>query len=226
MCGRYTLKANPKIIEEKFRAIVPDGALFEPRYNIAPTQLVETVREIAGVREYAPLKWGLVPSWAQDPAVGNKLCNARAETVTEKPSFREAFKRRRCLIPASGFYEWRKQTSGPKQPFYFYVKDEEVFAFAGLFEEWLDRETGELLETCSIITTTANKVLEPVHERMPVILKPDDYDQWLDPKEQNPQKLQELLRPFPSEDMGSRMVGTSVNFVSNNSPELIEESSA
>ncbi len=141
--------------------------------------------------------------------------------MTEKPSFREAFKSRRCIIPASGFYEWQKKGTGAKQPFYFYLNGKEVFGFAGLYEEWLDKQTGELLETCTIITTEANDVLKPVHDRMPVILKAENYDEWVDAKEKNTDKLKKLLVPYPVSEMSSHAVSRSVNIPDSDSPDLI-----
>lgn len=222
MCGRFTQKAPWEKVSREFSiANTPSKTLFEPRYNIAPTQIIAAVRELESTREAAELKWGLVPSWSKDESIGNRMINARAETITEKPSFREAFRSRRCIIPASGFYEWQKAEKGAKQPFYFYLKDRELFGFAGLWEEWLDKQTGELLETCTIITTEANEVLKPVHERMPVILKAQDYDEWLDPKERNTDKLQTLLAPYPAKEMDSHPVSRSVNITTTNTAELI-----
>ncbi len=166
-------------------------------------------------------KWGLVPSWSKEAPTSKGLINARAETITEKPSFREAFKSRRCIIPASGFYEWQKKGTGAKQPFYFYLKEKDVFGFAGLWEEWLNKLTGELLETCTIITTEANEVLKPVHDRMPVILKPENYDEWLDAKLKDTSRLQELLKPYPAKEMSSHAVSRSVNIPDSDSAELI-----
>src|SRR4028119_1747843 len=185
MCGRFTNNAKPEQIKKEFKVGAKNLNLFQPRFNIAPSQMIDVVFVPETERILSQLKWGLVPSWAKDSEIGNRMINARAETLTEKPSFREAFKSRRCIIPASGFYEWQKKGTGAKQPFYFYLKDKEVFGFAGLWEEWLDKATGELLETCTIITTTANEVLKPVHERMPVILKSESYDQWLDRNEKD-----------------------------------------
>ena len=165
----------------------------------------------------------MIPSWAKDASIGSKMINARAETLSEKPPFRNAFRSRRYIIPASGFYEWMKKGTGAKQPFYFYLKDKDVFGFAALYEEWLERESGELVETAAIITTAANKVLAPVHDRIPVILKPKDYDRWLDEKEKDTAHLQSLLVPFPAAEMASRAVSRAVNIVSNDSPELTRE---
>ena len=169
MCGRFVSKAKKEGIEKEFKVKVGDRNLISPRYNTALMQLIAAVTEVENLREVSFFKWGLIPKWAKDDSIGSKLINAHAETLSEKPSFREAFRSRRCIVPASGFYEWQKATKGGKQPFYFYLKEKEVFGFAGLWEEWLDKETGEAVETCTIITTEANKVLKPVHDRMPVI---------------------------------------------------------
>lgn len=223
MCGRFTNKAKPEEIKKEFNvARIDDSVEFEPRYNIAPSQMISAVVEREGEeRIVAPFKWGLVPSWAKDAEIGNRMINARAESLTEKPSFREAFRRRRCIIPTTGFFEWQRKSSGAKQPFYFYLKNREVFGFAGLWEEWLDKDSGELLETCTIITTEANKVLEPVHDRMPVILKAENYNQWLNAKERNVEELQRFLSPYPSSEMDSHSVSRAVNSPTSDSPNLI-----
>ena len=223
MCGRFTNKATKQQIEKEFKTVGKNPAIFEPRYNIAPSQMIEVVLAPEGERLLAELKWGLVPSWAKDAEIGNRMINARAETLDEKPSFRDAFKKRRCLIPATGFYEWDKKgkAAGGKQPYYFYLKEKEVFGFAGLYEEWRDRETGEVLETCTIITTEANELLAPVHDRMPVILKPEDYEQWLDPRERDAARLKPLLAPFPAAEMDSHPVSRAVNAPMADAPELI-----
>jgi putative SOS response-associated peptidase YedK len=189
-------------------------------YNIAPTQFVPVVRHLEAERFLSAMKWGLIPSWAKDDKIGGKMINARAETVAEKPAFRSAFKSRRCIIPTSGFYEWKKLERG-KQPFYFYLKDKPVFGFAGLWEEWRDTKSGEVLESCTIITTEANEVLLPVHDRMPVILKTEDYEQGLDSKETDKERLQMLLAPYPANEMSSHPVNHSVNSPAIDSPELI-----
>ncbi len=203
MCGRFSNNTDSKQVEQEFDAKVSDEKLFTPRFNIAPSQTIAAVLESDGVRIIEGLRWGLIPSWSKDVSFASKLINARAETLAEKASFRDAFKHRRCIIPASGFYEWQKESKGAKQPFYFHLEDKDVFGFAGLYEHWLDRETGEQIETCTIITTEANKVLEPIHDRMPVILKPQDYEQWLDAKEKDTGKLQKLLVPYPSAEMNA-----------------------
>lgn len=224
MCGRFTQTAPWEKVQTEFSIPSASSAssLFKSRYNIAPTQIVPIVRqETADARKIAPLKWGLVPSWAKDSEIGNRLINARAESLSEKPSFREAFKHRRCLIPASGFYEWRKAERGAKQPFYFYLKEKDVFGFAGLWEEWLDKESGELVETFTIITTAANAVLQPVHDRMPVIIKAENYDEWLDPKVKDTEKLENFLAPYPAAEMDSHTVSRAVNSPTADAPELI-----
>lgn len=221
MCGRFTQSAPWEKVKKEFAAKTPESNLFQPRYNIAPAQIVPVVRDAESERIISTLKWGLVPSWSKDADIGNRMINARAETLTEKPSFREAFSKRRCLIPTSGFYEWAKTDSGAKQPFYFYLKEKEVFGFAGLWEEWIDKESGELLETFTIITTQANDVLKPVHDRMPVIVKATNYDEWLDPKIKDTEKLEKLLAPYPANEMDSHTVSKAVNSPTADSPELI-----
>jgi len=224
MCGRFSSSSKPEQIKKEFKVAVEDPAIFKPRYNIAPSQMIPVVLDRTGERIVAQLKWGLVPSWAKDALIGSRMINARAETLMEKPSFRKAYKSRRCIIPASGFYEWQRAEKGAKQPFYFYLTNKEVFGFAGLWEEWLDKKSGESLETCTIITTEANDVLKPVHDRMPVILKAVDYDEWLDTKEANTDKLQKLLAPYPPDEMSSHAVSRAVNSPTLDSPELIVNS--
>lgn len=221
MCGRFTQTAPWEEVKKEFAADAPDSILFKPRYNIAPTQTVSVVRDSSSERTVSELKWGLVPSWAKDAEIGNRMINARAETLTEKPSFREAFAKRRCIVPTSGFYEWKKTDSGAKQPFYFYLKEKDVFGFAGLWEEWLDKESGELLETFTIITTEANDVLKPVHDRMPAIVKAENYNEWLNPEIKGVEQLEKMLAPYPANEMNSHMVSRAINSPTNDSPELI-----
>ncbi|MDQ3635861.1 MAG: SOS response-associated peptidase [Aridibacter sp.] len=217
MCGRFTQKNDKKTVEKKFDVEISKTKLFNKSYNIAPTQIIGAIRVIENAREYANLKWGLIPHWSKDDSFASKLINARAETLAEKASFRDAYKKRRCLIPASGFYEWEKTANG-KQPHYFYLKDKGVFGFGGLWEEWLDKESGELIETFTIITTEANEVLEPIHNRMPVIIKENDYEKWLNESVSN---ITDLLKPFDANKMTSNTVSKAVNTPTNNSPELI-----
>ena len=221
MCGRFVSKAKKEEIEREFKLKIGDSNFASPRYNIAPTQIINAIAEIENTREISSFIWGLIPHWAKDDSISNKLINARAETLREKPSFREAFARRRCIIPASGFYEWQKTSKGAKQPFYFYLKEKEIFGFAGLWEEWLDKQNGELTETCTIITTEANEVLKPIHDRMPVILKMGDYDFWLDEKVKDTSKLQNLLVSYPAVEMDSHAVSRSINSPAADSEELI-----
>lgn len=198
----------------------------EPRYNIAPTQPVGIVRmnPETQMREWALVLWGLIPAWAKDPSIGQKLINARAETVTEKPSFRAAFKRRRCLVPASGFYEWKKGATG-KTPHFITMADEGPFAIAGLWETWHGPDGGEL-STCTLLTTEANEPVSDLHDRMPVIIAPDEYDMWLGSGRDDPPdalaNVRHLLRPFPAEEMQMWPVSTRVNNVRNEGAGCIE----
>lgn len=218
MCGRFAQRSDPKQLAKEFK--VAEVTPVEARYNIAPTQEILAVRELADGREMAFFKWGLVPSWAKDVSMGARLINARSETVEEKPSFREAFKKRRCIIPADGFYEWQR-TGGKKQPFFFRMRDERPFGFAGLWERW-EGETGQVINSYTILTTEANEVLRPVHDRMPVILHPDDYPLWLKGDERERALLGELLRPYPAEEMVSYAVSPSINSPRSQGANLIE----
>ena len=220
MCGRYTLLASPEAIRDQFGlAEVPE---LSPRYNIAPTQPVAAVRLVAGQerRELVLLRWGLIPPWADDPAIGNRLINARAETVDDKPSFRSALRCRRCLVLADGFFEW--QTSrGKKQPYYFRLRDGRPFAFAGLWERW-SRGGHGAVESCTLVTTEANELVRPMHDRMPVILPPDACGAWLDPAVQRPGELQPLLRPYRAEEMTAYPVSVRVNSPRNDDAGCVE----
>lgn len=218
MCGRFTLSQSAEAIASVFQ--LNQVPTLEPRYNIAPTQPVATVLQTsAHERQFQLLRWGLIPAWAKDATMGSRLINARAETVAEKPSFRSAFRHRRCLVIADGFYEWRRQ-DGKKQPFYFRMQNQQPFAFAGLWEHWQDPK-GEAIDSCTILTTEANELLQQIHERMPVILNPKDYDLWLDPTVQKLEQLQQLLQPYSSTVMTSYPVSTKVNKPTNDTPELI-----
>jgi putative SOS response-associated peptidase YedK len=209
MCGRFTLFESDKVLSGEFG--LSGIPRLSPRYNIAPSQSVATVRAApAGTgRELALLRWGLIPSWSKDPSIGNGLINARAETAREKPSFRNAFRRHRCLIPATGFYEWQRLERG-KQPYFVRMRDERLFAFAGLWDRWESADKS-VIETCTILTTAANAVLAPIHDRMPVILPPAEYERWLDPALQNTDSLGSLLVPFPPEEMMAIPVSPRVN---------------
>jgi putative SOS response-associated peptidase YedK len=222
MCGRFARIVSDRKLREKYR--LKEATLLKDSYNVAPSQPVAAVRATDGDRELVLLKWGLIPSWSKDEKIGYKLINARSETVAEKPSFRSAFKQRRCLISASGFYEWMKQGTGRKQPFFISLRDGEPFSFAGLWERWHDPE-GEEVQTCTILTTTANEVMQPIHERMPVILGPAVEEQWLDPRV-SPDALRSLLLPYTGDDMEARPVGLWVNNPKNDGPKCLEPASA
>lgn len=216
MCGRFSLAQSAETIAQIFQ--LPEIPNLIPRYNIAPTQQIGTILQKTQ-RQFQWMRWGLIPSWAKDPGIGNKLINARDETLTEKPSFRKAFKHRRCLIIADGFYEWQK-VDNRKQPYYLQMQDGKPFAFAGLWDTWQPPE-GEEIVSCTIITTNANSLAEPIHDRMPVILAPDSYERWLDPTSTDPQTLQELLKPYDSKAMKATPVSSAVNNPGNEKPECI-----
>jgi len=219
MCGRYSLTTAP----EAMRALFGFENLpnLPPRYNIAPTQQVAVVRNGEGsTRELVMMRWGLIPHWARDASMAAKMINARAETLTEKPSFRDAVKTRRCLVPADGFYEWRME-DGHKQPFRIGMKGGAPFAFAGLWERWTATgaglDEGDEVETVTIVTTLANEKLRPIHARMPVILPPEAFDSWLDPAN-DPAAARALLKPYPAEPMAFYRVSQAVNNVRNHDP--------
>jgi putative SOS response-associated peptidase YedK len=216
MCGRFTLTQSAETIAEIFD--LSEVPQFVPGYNIAPTQPVPVIRA-KEIRQFDYLYWGLIPSWSKDPTIGARLINARSETVTEKPAFRTAFKRRRCLIVADGFYEWRRVGS-KKQPYYFHLNNGQPFGFAGLWEHWQSSE-GDEIESCTILTTAANELVHSVHDRMPVILHSSDYDSWLDPSVQDTDQLSTLLRPYPEVEMDAYPVSSKVNNARNDSPDCI-----
>jgi len=218
MCGRYTLTTPAERLAEEFG--FKDSSVELPQsYNVAPTQGVAAVLEEGGGRRLEVLRWGLIPPWANDPQIGSRMINARSETAPEKPSFRRAFRERRCLIPADGFYEWQR-TNGAKQPFYIHMEDGRPFAFAGLWESWGRGNEGEI-RTCTILTTGANAVVGEIHERMPVIVAPDAYDVWLDPSSER-DELTGLLAPYPEDEMEAYPVSRFVNSPSNNDPRCVE----
>jgi putative SOS response-associated peptidase YedK len=216
MCGRFTLVSPFVAVTEHFHVSATTD--LRPRYNIAPGQNVLCVIRDGGNR-LEPLRWGLIPFWAKDPAIGNRLINARAETVAEKPSFRTAFTRRRCLIVADGFYEWRP-AGKRKIPVYIFLKSKKPFGFAGLYETWKTPE-GKELRTCTIITTDANDLIRPIHDRMPVILPGDVEDRWLDPQEGSRERLLSLLKPYPAGEMAAYEVSPVVNNAAHDAPDCI-----
>ena len=215
MCGRYTLRAKLNLLLDQFAAEMAEERDFPARYNIAPTQDVLAIRH---PREAVLLKWGLIPSWAKDAKIAYSTINARADTVATKPAFRSAYKKRRCLVIADGYYEWRKEGKA-KLPYYYEIDGGKPFAFAGLWEWW--REPGKEcdgIETCSLITTEANTLASEIHDRMPVILDAADYNRWLDPGVADPA---DLLRQFPSVRMSVRPVSMFVNNARNSGPECV-----
>lgn len=220
MCGRFTQTQSAEAIATLFR--LAEMPTVTPSYNIAPTQSVGVIMapDDPSTWQFRQLRWGLIPSWAKDPSMGNRLINARSETVAEKPSFRSAFRQRRCLVLADGFYEWQR-SQGQKQPFYFQLREQPLFAFAGLWERWQSPE-GEAIASCTILTTAANELLSQVHDRMPVILPPDTYETWLDPTLRDPERLQPLLQPYAATAMESYPVSSQVNSPKHNSPDCIQ----
>ncbi|MBX3316452.1 MAG: SOS response-associated peptidase [Phycisphaeraceae bacterium] len=218
MCGRFTQLLTWAQLRRLMRLTSPPIEL-PLRYNIAPTQRVPVVRHEGGGRSLALLRWGLVPAWAKDLAIGSSMINARGETLAAKPAFRSAFKRRRCLVPASGFYEWDKVSGGKaKQPIYITASDEGPLVFGGVWESWASPD-GDTVETFAIVTTAPNEMMSRFHDRMPLILDPDDHDAWLDPERED---ASALVRPYPSELMLARPVSTRVNSPKNDDPSLIE----
>lgn len=217
ICGRYTLKTNPRGFAEILAVARQMSEDFRPGYNIAPTQSVVCVRD-GEQREFFMARWGLIPSWAKDAKIGNSCINARAETIDTKPAFRSAFKKRRCLVMADGFYEWRQ---GDKQPHYITLKSGEPMAFAGLWEFWKSPEGP--VESCTICTTEANEMMGELHDRMPVILRRPIIDHWLDPSVNDAEELKPMLQQFPADEMQAWPVGKAVGNVRNQGPELIEQ---
>jgi putative SOS response-associated peptidase YedK len=207
MCGRFTRHQNPEKLAKRFNVQLIKEAKI-PRYNIAPSQVVPVIREV-DVREMIACKWGLVPFWAKDPSIGNKMINAKAETLAEKPSFKQALVKRRCLIPADGFYEWQKKGKGASQPFYITLRNGDLFAFAGLWEEWKSPD-GNILQSFTVITVEPNELVSTIHNRMPAILKPADEASWLNLKNR-PGDIVQILQPYPAEEMQAVPVSRMVN---------------
>jgi putative SOS response-associated peptidase YedK len=232
MCGRYTITGDLAELEKLVRFICK-VADFKPRYNLAPRQHAPVLVWENGQPVLKSMRWGLIPPWAKDESIGDKLTNARADTITEKPSYRRPFEKQRCLIPADGFYEWQTTPAG-KQPFRFTRKDDGFFCMAGLWEKWhRPHQDGELglddtgpnlsqtVETFTIITTEPNAMVAAVHNRMPVILSAEHYQWWLEPKRFEPEFLKTILRPYPAEDMACCRVSKLVNSAKNDSPECL-----
>jgi len=219
MCGRFTLEISSETLKVIFGVSPFENIL--PRYNIAPTQMVLVLRNDPGNnRQLSYMKWGLIPHWAKEASIGNHMINARSETVDEKPSFRSALKHRRCIVPASGFYEWQK-VGTKKQPYYITLKDGSPMMFAGLWDRWVSPD-GIVVESCTILTTSSNELVSPLHDRMPVILSRDVIDRWLDSRVTDPAELKSLLKPYQSDSMSLYLVSNMVNSPKNDDPGCIE----
>jgi putative SOS response-associated peptidase YedK len=233
VCGRYVQVSSPTILAERFdvdEVVVPEPP--EPDYNVAPRKEVLAVVQRDRKSDGSPgpgrvleqMRWGLVPSWADDPKIGDRLINARAESVAEKPAFKTAFAKRRCILPADGFYEWETLPGKKKRPMFIHRRDGEPIAFAGLWEVWKSNEAPDSpwLLTCAIVTTRANPTMEPIHDRMPVMLPEPTWDTWLNPAEVQRDRLEALLVPAPDEELELWPVSTRVNSTDNNGPDLVE----
>jgi putative SOS response-associated peptidase YedK len=234
MCGRYAASRRPEDLVEEFEVDGLPEQVLEPSYNVAPTNTVYAVVERAPKdepeatpqRRLHPVKWGLVPSWAKDPSIGNRMINARMETVAEKPAFKRAFAKRRCLLPADGYFEWYGETKGKKQPFFIHPSDGSVLAMAGLYELWRDKSKGDddpdrWLWTCTVLTTSAEDDLGRIHDRMPLLVERERYHAWLDPGHDDPDELRDLLVPAAPGRLTAFPVSTEVNNVRNNGPQLV-----
>jgi putative SOS response-associated peptidase YedK len=222
MCGRYYRRSDKQQIAEAFRLGISPTFEILPSYNVAPQtfQPIVRVNEDTGERELACMRWGLVPYWSKDDKIAYSTINAKAETLATSPTFREAFKRRRCLIPLDGFYEWQALNARSKQAYAVSLKSSKLFAVAGLWDRWRDKVSGQALETFTLITTDPNELMEPFHNRMPVIVRAADYERWMAPAD--PERLPvDLLRPFPEEEMAAWKIGSAVGNVRNDSPDLI-----
>jgi putative SOS response-associated peptidase YedK len=222
MCGRFTLHHSTEEVAERFAA---QQVLFplEARYNIAPGQAIPVVANstLAGARWMEAMKWGLVPFWSKDPEIGNRLINARAETIAEKPAYKQALKRRRCILPSDGFYEWKALESGPRVPHHIRLRNGELFGFAGLWEEW-EAPDGSPLRTCAIITVAPNELMAPIHNRMPAILRREEESAWLDPELKETDALVALLKSYSAEEMEAYPVSRRVNAPQNDDEFCIE----
>lgn len=219
MCGRYTLTVKPEVLAAHFHLAAPPA--FLPRFNVAPSQDVPVVRMDANGPRFDMIRWGYIPSWAKTPSIGAKMINARSESAGVKVAFRSALRERRCLIPADGFYEWRRNGL-KKQPFYIRRRDDRVFAFAGLWTAW-NGPNGEFIESCAVLTTEPNEMLRQIHDRMPVIMDERGYDIWLSPEETDPRRVIHLLTPMPTDNLVIHPVSPHVNDPANDDPACIEQ---
>jgi putative SOS response-associated peptidase YedK len=217
MCGRFACDIPSGVLEEVFKVSVPPD--IPRRYNIAPTSLILAVRGSEAGSQLVQLRWGLVPSWAKDRSLAGRMINARSESVHEKPAFRQAIRCRRCIIPANGFFEWAGEGKS-RRPYYIRTRTGSIMAFAGIWERWRTLE-GELLDSCAILTTVANSLIRSIHDRMPVIIRPEEYNLWLDRSITEPEKLKSLYNPYPSELLEMYQVSSLVNTPRNDSVECI-----
>ncbi|MDK8190716.1 SOS response-associated peptidase [Paenibacillus sp. UMB7766-LJ446] len=220
MCGRFTITDPIEEIMDRYYASIAEGFEYKPNYNAAPMQFIPTIIGSKDGNRLGALRWGLVPNWAKDEKIGNKMINARAETLTEKPAFKRLINSKRCIIPCSGFYEWKKDGS-VKQPMRILMKDDSIFSLAGLYDTWIDPE-GKKLSTCTIITTEPNRLMADIHDRMPVILRPQDEADWLN-KESDKESVLRFLSPYKADEMIAYKVDSAVGHVRNNNEELIKE---
>lgn len=221
MCGRYTITITFEDLVLRYSAVYTNIPFHEPRYNVAPMQAVPAIIHDGRHNRIGPLRWGLVPSWAKDQSMASRMINAKAETLLEKPSFKHLVSGKRCVIPVDSFYEWKK-VGGAKQPMRFMLKDESIFSLAGLYDSWINPDNGEKVSTFTIITTTPNRLVAEVHDRMPVILKREDEALWLDRHHTNSSQLMKLLQPLPEEDMMCYPVSAQVGNVKNDDSSCIE----
>ncbi len=218
MCGRFVLTANPEVVQQAFNLTTPPAQM-QPRYNIAPTQPVMVITN-ENAKEATYHRWGLIPLWAKDMSLASKMINARSESAAEKPAFRAAFRRRRCIIPTDGFYEWQEHGK-EKTPMFVHRPNNELYGMAGLWEIWHDPDGGEL-RTCTVLTTEANAFMQQYHHRMPVIIHPEDYALWLSPDEEPLPVLQGLMKSYDENGLQAYSVSKAVNKVSNDSPDLMQ----
>jgi putative SOS response-associated peptidase YedK len=219
MCGRYTITVSLEELMVRYLVGETSVPYHRPNYNVAPGQMVLAVVRGSGGNRLGELKWGLIPSWAEDERIGYRMINARSETAASKPAFRQPMRRQRCLIPADGFYEWQKRGNG-KQPMRIVMKDRSLFSMAGLYESWVGPD-GRKVNTCTILTTEPNELMAPIHDRMPVILRKEDEDLWLDRTTEEPAHILPLLRPYPSSELMAYPVDPAVGNVKNDGAELI-----
>lgn len=215
MCGRILLTSSGRELAEAFD--LAEAPELSPRFNIAPSQSVGTLTSVSGQRAFSLRRWGLIPAWAKDPSVGYRMINARSETASEKPAFRDALRRRRCIVPANGFYEWAR-SGREREPHWFRTRSDPFMAMAGLWERWTSRDSDDVIESFSILTTDANASVCTVHDRMPVLLRREDFDRWLDPAVEDPEALRPLLAPCPDDWLVGQPVSPRVNDPRNDDP--------